>query len=314
MTAISETSFQMELGLSVSRLDAAVEFYATLFGLPPVRRLTEFARFEVDDPPLILTLRSGLVEAGGGLNHVGFRVDDSARLIEIQHRLESAGIATQREEGVECCYSRQTKFWVTDPDANLWEIYSLEADLDHAEVGSHDPAESAATPMVWGHRHGEPLPSSIPCEDATVDEIHFDGTLDAAIEDEARAALLREAFRVLASGGSLGVAATLDDSVSVPPIITSLENAGFRGVQIEQLRVGHDPASKPQTALRLSAIKPDAGDARTGYRVVYRGPALEVELENGRRFRRGERRDVDRSTWLLCQSPGFSNSFTCFPV
>ena len=34
-------------------------------------------------------------------------------------RLEEAGIATQRQEGVECCYAKQSKFSVTDPDRTL---------------------------------------------------------------------------------------------------------------------------------------------------------------------------------------------------
>ena len=38
-------------------------------------------------------------------------------------QLEAAGFHTTREDGVECCYARQTKFWVTDPDQALWDIY-----------------------------------------------------------------------------------------------------------------------------------------------------------------------------------------------
>ena len=37
---------------------------------------------------------------------------------------------TRREEGVECCYARQTKFWVLDPDRTLWEMYVLEGDIE----------------------------------------------------------------------------------------------------------------------------------------------------------------------------------------
>ncbi len=60
---------------------------------------------------------------------------DSAALVIVQRRLEQAGIHTQRQEGVECCYARQTKFWVHDPDQTLWEIYTLDEDIDHRGAG-----------------------------------------------------------------------------------------------------------------------------------------------------------------------------------
>jgi hypothetical protein len=30
---------------------------------------------------------------------------------------------------VKCCYARQTKLWVTDPDETLWEVYVLHDDV-----------------------------------------------------------------------------------------------------------------------------------------------------------------------------------------
>ena len=69
------------------------------------------------------------------LSCLGFRLNDSAALVAVQERLERAGIRSQREEGVECCYAKQTKFWVTDPDRTLWEIYTFEGDIDHRGVG-----------------------------------------------------------------------------------------------------------------------------------------------------------------------------------
>jgi hypothetical protein len=67
----------------------------------------------------------------GPLNHLGFRVGNAEQLVEIQRRLEKAGFRTGRQDGVECCYAKQTKFWVADPDGVLWEIYVLQGDIDH---------------------------------------------------------------------------------------------------------------------------------------------------------------------------------------
>jgi catechol 2,3-dioxygenase-like lactoylglutathione lyase family enzyme len=140
-------SVRFHLSLNVSNLERSLAFYGILFGREPAKQRSDYAKFELDDPPLVLSLMPmppspspsppwgrGQGE-GGALNHLGFRMPDSAALVAVQMRLERAGISTKREEGVECCYARQTKFWVTDPDDTLWEIYTLEEDIDHRGAG-----------------------------------------------------------------------------------------------------------------------------------------------------------------------------------
>ena len=70
-------------------------------------------------------------------------------LVAMQSRLELAGIRSTREEGVECCYAKQTKFWVTDPDGTLWEVYTLEGDIDHRGAGqSVDAMVANGKPVI----------------------------------------------------------------------------------------------------------------------------------------------------------------------
>ena len=75
---------------------------------------------------------------------------------------------TKREEGVECCYARQTKFWAHDPDGNLWEVYTFDGDIDHRGAGQSEEVVLATTtprraePVVWEHRMNEPVPARIP--------------------------------------------------------------------------------------------------------------------------------------------------------
>src|SRR5580704_11415286 len=102
---------RFHLSLNVSSLDRAVDFYRILFGREPAKCRKDYAKFELDDPPLVLSLEPNARGAGGVLNHAGFRMPDSTALVAMQARLERAGIHTHREEGVECCYARQTKFW-----------------------------------------------------------------------------------------------------------------------------------------------------------------------------------------------------------
>jgi catechol 2,3-dioxygenase-like lactoylglutathione lyase family enzyme len=131
------TQVRFHVGLHVANLERSVAFYRLLFGQGPAKHYADYAKFELETPPLVLALYPSPRPAGGALNHVGLRLPDSAGLVEVQRRLEEAGIATQRQEGVECCYARQTKFWVTDPDRVLWEIYTLHEDIDHS--GFDDP-------------------------------------------------------------------------------------------------------------------------------------------------------------------------------
>jgi len=126
---------RFHLSLNVSNLERSVAFYRILFGREPAKCRPDYAKFELDDPPLVLSLEPRSPAAGGALNHLGFRMPDSPSLVAMQERLERASIRSRREEGVECCYALQTKFWLTDPDQTLWEIYTLDEDLDHRGAG-----------------------------------------------------------------------------------------------------------------------------------------------------------------------------------
>src|SRR5947208_4163910 len=167
-------AIRFHLSLNVSDLERSIGFYRILFGVEPAKQRPDYAKFELDNPPLVLSLEPTPRAAGGPLNHLGFRLPDAPTLVAMQERLERAGIRSQREEGVECCYARQTKFWVTDPDQTLWEIYTLEGDIDHRGEGQSleamvpdaaDWATRPGEPVVWEHRMTEPMPARIPLDD-----------------------------------------------------------------------------------------------------------------------------------------------------
>lgn len=211
--------------LNVSDLDRSVEFYRVLFGLEPAKVKSNYAKFELAEPPLVLSLVPGRPANGGHLNHAGLRVRTSEELVEIQHRLEAAGMPTKREDGVACCYARQTKFWVTDPDRALWEIYVFHEDLEDDDHDHGDPmqtstsgmkgardageatatanAPSAAPALIWGHRLTDDLPARIPHDDNSVQEISLEGTINTDPAAPNRAGLMAEAFRVLKPGAEV---------------------------------------------------------------------------------------------------------------
>ncbi len=134
---------RFHLSLNVSDLHRSVDFFRNLLGQPPAKCREDYAKFEVNDPPLVLSLEPMPPTGRGALNHAGFRFSSSEKLVEAQRRLEMAGFPTQREEGVECCYSKQTKFWIHDHDGNMWEFYVLEEDINHRGGGQQLPVLTA---------------------------------------------------------------------------------------------------------------------------------------------------------------------------
>jgi catechol 2,3-dioxygenase-like lactoylglutathione lyase family enzyme len=127
---------RVQLALSVSDIDAAVEFYAKLFGTQPNKRRAGYANFTVSDPPLKLVLIETADDRGHGtttaLNHLGIEVGTADEVKAATIRLSTEGLSTASEEATSCCYALQNKVWVEDPDGAPWEIYTVLADDPNA--------------------------------------------------------------------------------------------------------------------------------------------------------------------------------------
>lgn len=313
--------------LNVTSLDRSVAFYRTFFGIEPAKLRRDYAKFELDDPPLVLSLIPGHSGAGGSLNHFGLRVADSEALVAIQHRLETSGITTRREEGVACCYAKQTKFWVPDPDRVLWEIYVLHEDIDEhgddhvpdAEELNQPSSEAASPRVVWQHRVGEPVPERIPHEDFTVHEVVLEGTANLKPASLLEG-LLVEARRVLRPGGEVhlhglsgdmplnglvpelpGPAAVVEHVPSHAEVVQTLIEAGFVDIRLEQLSAtAHfKMAGVPLRELRVVARKPGHRPSLAGHQAIYLGPLNQVMDDAGNVFRRGESVVLNVHDWRL---------------
>jgi catechol 2,3-dioxygenase-like lactoylglutathione lyase family enzyme len=118
---------RVQLALNVDDVDAAVAFYSTLFQAAPAKRRPGYANFALQDPPLKLVLIQN-PGAGGTVNHLGVEVASPEDVVAQTRRLAAAGLPTEVEEGTTCCYALQDKVWVTGPDADRWEVYTVLAD------------------------------------------------------------------------------------------------------------------------------------------------------------------------------------------
>jgi hypothetical protein len=57
-------------------------------------------------------------------------VEPTEDVIAAQSRLTSANLPTAVEAGVNYCYAIEDKVWVDGPGGELWEIYTVLADVD----------------------------------------------------------------------------------------------------------------------------------------------------------------------------------------
>ncbi len=199
---------RFHISLNVTDLERSIRFYEILFDRPPAKQRADYAKFETDEPPLVLSLEPNGRAGGGTLNHLGIRLGNARQLVAAQERLEKRGVRSQREVGVECCYAKQTKFWIHDPDNTLWEIYTLDDDsLNHRGVGqSLEVMTNSTLPdnaVVWEHRLGKPMPLRIDACDNSVDEVRLRGSFNLPTSQEDRERIISEATRVLKPGGRL---------------------------------------------------------------------------------------------------------------
>jgi catechol 2,3-dioxygenase-like lactoylglutathione lyase family enzyme len=304
---------RFHLSLNVSDLGRSVAFYRILFGRDPAKLRGDYAKFEPDEPPLVLSLEPTPRPVGGPLNHLGFRLTDMATLVAMQERLERAGIRSQREQGVECCYARQTKFWVTDPDRTLWEIYTLEEDLDHRGVGQTreemlpQQVQPDQAPVVWEHRLSEPVPAALPLADGSADEVRLRGTFNVPLPAEAQERLIAEAHRVLRPGGRLFVHVLVADRplTEAPQLpgpaalvrhvplqdepVRLAEHGGFQTVRM--LKFDAAPCFQRHGAdlreLQLEGWKEAPAPRVKTVNVLYKGPYRQVTDDAGRAYPRG---------------------------
>ncbi|WP_280449660.1 ArsI/CadI family heavy metal resistance metalloenzyme [Nocardia brasiliensis] len=120
---------RVQLALNVDDLEAAVTFYSTLFGTEPAKRKQGYANFAVAEPPLKLVLIENPGH-GGSLNHLGVEVQTSEQVHAEIARLSDAGLFTEEQIATTCCFATQDKVWVTGPNAERWEVYTVLADSE----------------------------------------------------------------------------------------------------------------------------------------------------------------------------------------
>src|SRR5215208_8354097 len=142
-------ALKAHLALNVHNVERSIEFYKKLLGIEPCKVRTGYAKFDVQNPPVNLTLNEHDFKERGALSHLGIHVSSTGDVLATREKWVESGLIARDEMQTSCCYALQDKTWVRDPDGNEWEVFVvLEDNLAETapcECGTTVVEEPAAT-------------------------------------------------------------------------------------------------------------------------------------------------------------------------
>lgn len=148
-------ALKAHLALNVKNVEQSLEFYVKMLGIEPSKVRKGYAKFDVQNPPLNLTLNQVPFGERGALSHLGIQVSSTEDVLKMREQWAEAGLVTRDEMQTNCCYALQDKTWVHDPDGNEWEVFVvLEDNLTEtasccaAEAEAAETGEQASVPCA----------------------------------------------------------------------------------------------------------------------------------------------------------------------
>ncbi len=138
-------ALKAHVALNVKDVAKSIEFYKKMLGLEPCKVRTGYAKFDVHNPPLNLTLNEAQFNERGALSHLGIQVASTDDVLAMRDRWAESDLITRDEMQTNCCYAIQDKTWVRDPDGNQWEVFVvLEDNLAETTMCCHTEASEQA--------------------------------------------------------------------------------------------------------------------------------------------------------------------------
>jgi catechol 2,3-dioxygenase-like lactoylglutathione lyase family enzyme len=116
-------ALKAHLALNVRSVERSLEFYKRMLGIEPAKVRPGYAKFDVQNPPLNLTLNEAPITERGALSHLGIQLATTEDVLSMRRNWMDAGLDTRDEMATNCCYAVQDKTWVRDPDGNEWEAF-----------------------------------------------------------------------------------------------------------------------------------------------------------------------------------------------
>ena len=121
---------RMHASLYVSNIQNTVDFYTQFFGQAPVKVKPGYAKFVLESPSLIISFVENKDRVQQNFGHLGFQVETLEDLNIKLWESKKNNLVAREEVGTNCCYAKQDKFWVNDPDGVQWEVYYFHEDAE----------------------------------------------------------------------------------------------------------------------------------------------------------------------------------------
>ena len=116
-------TLKAHLALNVRNVVNSIDFYQKMLGIEPSKVRRGYAKFDLQNPPLNLTLNEVSFKEKGALSHLGIQVASTEDVLAMREQWADSGLVTRDEMQTNCCYATQDKTWVRDPDGNEWEVF-----------------------------------------------------------------------------------------------------------------------------------------------------------------------------------------------
>jgi len=158
-------ALKAHLALNVRDVTASIEFYRKMLGIEPSKVRTGYAKFDVQNPPLNLTLNQSSFGERGALSHLGIQVASTEDVAVMREKWAGAGLITRDEMQTNCCYALQDKTWVHDPDGNQWEAFVVLQDnlMESPACCTTDVSAETASPVTPGTEKTLPVMTTSCC-------------------------------------------------------------------------------------------------------------------------------------------------------
>lgn len=139
---------RMHVSIYVSDIQQTVNFYSSFFNAEPVKVKSNYAKYILEKPSLIISFVENKERVQSNFGHLGFQVETPEDLNIQLWEAKKKNLVSKEETGTNCCYAKQDKFWVTDPDGVQWEVYYFHEDSEFNDPHyQSDAATACCTPV-----------------------------------------------------------------------------------------------------------------------------------------------------------------------
>src|SRR5712692_10040849 len=90
-------ALKAHLALNVKNVQDSIEFYKKMLGIEPSKVRIGYAKFDVQNPPLNLTLNQGVFRERGALSHLGIQVASTDDVLATRAKWIESGLSPRDE-------------------------------------------------------------------------------------------------------------------------------------------------------------------------------------------------------------------------